>query len=201
MPMVLPAYHNQADVLATLFHCWTATTHKIRGITPANLTLTLLKSPHVGIPRCEHASGKRFLIEDAREELDPRGEFYFDRQTRELTYLPLPAEELAGFEAYAPQITTLLSVDGASDLVLEDLTLAHAAADMAGFFDCDAQSATNLRSAAVELSCPAGQACERLVLRRLEIAHTGGFGLAAAAGIADRLPVGEPPRIKKNRNK
>ena len=41
---------KQADVLATLFHCWTATTHKIRGITPANLTLTLLKSPHVGIP-------------------------------------------------------------------------------------------------------------------------------------------------------
>ena len=38
-------------------------------------TLTLYQSPHVDIPRCEHASGKRFLIEDAREELDEVGVF------------------------------------------------------------------------------------------------------------------------------
>jgi hypothetical protein len=36
-------------------------------------TLTLYQSPHVNIPRCEHASGKRFLIEDAKEELDEAG--------------------------------------------------------------------------------------------------------------------------------
>jgi hypothetical protein len=56
---VKPSYHNQADVLATLFHCWTATTHRIRIIEPSNRTLTLLQAPHVDIPRCEHASGKR----------------------------------------------------------------------------------------------------------------------------------------------
>ena len=43
--------------------------------------------------------GRRFLVEDAREELDEPGEFYYDRLSRELTYLPLPGEELAHFEA------------------------------------------------------------------------------------------------------
>jgi hypothetical protein len=52
---VLNKYHNQEDVLTTVYHCWTATTHRIRSITPANRTLTLLQAPHVDIPRCEHA--------------------------------------------------------------------------------------------------------------------------------------------------
>ena len=63
---VRESYHNQRDVLATLYHCWTATTHQIDNINASNKTLTLFKSPHLNIPRCEHASGKRFLIEDAK---------------------------------------------------------------------------------------------------------------------------------------
>ncbi len=91
---VAPAYHNQADVLATLYHCWTATTHHIDSINATTRVLTLLQSPHVDIPRCEHASGKRFSIEDAFEELDQPGEFYYDRQSGQLSYLPLPSEQV-----------------------------------------------------------------------------------------------------------
>jgi len=40
---VLGSYHNQEDVLATLYHCWTATTHRIHAINATNLTLTLLQ--------------------------------------------------------------------------------------------------------------------------------------------------------------
>ena len=119
-------------------------------------TLTLLKSPHLNIPRCEHASGKRYLIEDALEELDQPGEFYFDRQSHELTYLPLPHEQLSAFEAWAPQLITPVSVQ-ASYVTLKDVSVVHAAADMDGFFvgDCDGQSASNLHSGAIELNCSA----------------------------------------------
>ena len=130
---VKPSYHNQEDVLATLYHCWTATTHKINNINPQNRTLRLYKSPHLNIPRCEHASGKRFLIEDAKEELDQPGEFYYDRQSRALTYLPMPDEQLAGFEAWAPQLITPVLVQ-APNIKVEKLSVIHAAADMDGFF-------------------------------------------------------------------
>jgi len=33
------SYHAQADVLVTLFHSWTATTHHIASITASNRTL------------------------------------------------------------------------------------------------------------------------------------------------------------------
>jgi len=85
---VRASYHNQNDVVATLFHCWTATSHEIRSIDASNSTLTLLRSPHVDIARCEHASGKRFYIENAIEELS-EGEFYYDRVSRVLTCVVL----------------------------------------------------------------------------------------------------------------
>lgn len=180
---VLPSYHNQEDVLATLFHCWTATTHRIRSITAANSTLTLYQAPHVDIPRCEHASGKRFLIEDALEELSV-GEFYFDRVSKVLTYLPLAGETLEGTSLWAPQLITVLSIDaaaGATDVSVQDLSIVHGAADMSGFFtgDCDGQSATNLRSGVLQVngSVVPGARAVTANIDRVEVAHTGSIGV------------------------
>ena len=181
---VRDSYHNQDDVVATLFHCWTATTHQIASITPSNQTLTLLKSPHVDIPRCEHASGKRFLIENSLEDLSV-GEFYFDGQSKELMYLPKEGEQLSDFTLWAPQIITVVSIDGASNVIVQNLSIAHAAADMSGFFqgDCDGQSATNLRSAAVQVNCSAGVTCHSVTIRDVEIAHTGGTGITVGGAV------------------
>ena len=70
---VATRYHNQETVLVTVYHCWTATTHKIRSITPTNSTLTLLQAPHVDIARCDAKSGHRFYIENAVEHLTTPG--------------------------------------------------------------------------------------------------------------------------------
>ena len=148
------------------------------------------------IPRCEHASGKRFYIENAKEELK-ESQFYYDRQSRELTYLPT-ASELAGglaqFVAHAPQLITPVTIT-ASGVSIKDLSVKFAAADMSGFFegDCDGQSATNLLTGAVQLACERGQpsdqgkGCENVLISRVEIAHTGGFGLLV--GQPDHRPV------------
>ena len=180
----MPQYHNQQDVLATLYHCWTATTHRIRSITPENLTLTLYQAPHVDIPRCEHASGKRFYLEDAWEYLDTPGEFYVDRQANTVTYLPLPGEAAASLVAYAPQLITLLSATNTSQITASSLALVHGAADMSGFFegDCDAQSAANLLSAAVSLNHAAA-----ITLTNLSVAHTGSEGIWANVSAVDIL--------------
>jgi hypothetical protein len=182
---VKPQYHNQQDVLATLYHCWTATTHHINHINASNRTLTLLKSPHVDIPRCEHASGKRYLIEDAREELDASGEFYYDRQSRELTYLPLLHEVLSTVEIWAPQLITPVFVK-ASHVTLQDLSIVHAAADMDGFFvgDCDGQSASNLHSGAIDLNCSLSP-CTGVTVQNVEVAHTGGFGVITHEAVSN----------------
>ena len=175
---VQDSYYSQKDVLVTLFHCWTATTHHIASITPSNRTLSLVSPPvpHVDIPHCEHASGKRFVVENARELLRQPGQFYHDRRAGQLLYLPLAAERehAASLTAYVPRVITLVRVDGAVGAELANLTLAHTAVDWAGFFsgDGDGQAATNLRTAAVEVLHTTSFA-----LTNVEVAHTGGFGL------------------------
>lgn len=171
-------YYSQDDVLVTLFHCWTATTHRIASITASNSTLTVASPPvpHVDIPHCEHASGKRFFVENARELLLQPGQFYHDRRAGKLLYLPLPEERglAASITAYVPKLITLVRVDGAVGASITNLTLAHAAVDFSGFFagDGDGQAATNLQTAAVEVLNTTA-----FTMTTVEVAHTGGFGL------------------------
>lgn len=99
---VLSSYKDQSLVYATLYHCWTATTHKIRAINSSNNTLSLIGAPHVDIKRCEHASGKRFYLENVFEALTPGHFFVSDT---EIFYMPLPQESLPTFTAYAPVLT------------------------------------------------------------------------------------------------
>jgi hypothetical protein len=133
----------------------------------------------------------RYYIEDALEELDEEGEFYYDRQSRKLTYLPLPHEQLGlegsdegAFEAWAPQLITPVSIK-AAHVTVKDLSLLHAAADMDGFFkgDCDGQSATNLKTGALDLSCN----CSGIVVTNVEVAHTGGFGVITHGALQDTV--------------
>ncbi len=67
---------------------------------------------------------------------------------------PSFSAQLDDFEAWAPQLVTPVLVR-ADHVALRDLSVMHAAADMSGFFegDCDAQSASNLHSGAIQLNC------------------------------------------------
>lgn len=126
---------------------------------------------------CEHASGKRFVIENARELLLQPGQFYHDRAAGRLLYLPRPEEQgrAASLTAYVPGLVTLACVDGATGAMVTNLTLAHAAADFSGFFagDGDGQAATNLQSSAAV----AMVRTTSFALTNVEVAHVGGFGL------------------------
>ena len=108
----------------------------------------------------------------------------------------------SAFTAYAPSLYTLLDINGAvataaiaanktggrdstddgvnanastvANITVRDLSLVHAAADLSGFFigDCDAQSGTNLQTAAVQLSNS-----RNITLANMQVANGGGFGL------------------------
>lgn len=83
-----------------------------------------------------------------------------------------------------PQVITLLRAEGVSGVQIADLSLVHAAVDMAGFLvgDCDGQAASNLRSGAVEIRC--GGPCTGPVVTDVEIGHVGGFAVAMDGAVA-----------------
>lgn len=72
-----------------------------------------------------------FRIENAFEFLDKPGEYYFDKRTKELWYMPREGEKIDTVEAYAPNLQYALLVKGKNgelvkNLNFEGLRFAHA---------------------------------------------------------------------------
>ncbi len=57
----------------------------------------------------------RYYVENVGEALSEPGEWYLDRSSGELTYIPLPGEKLEDVEAFAPAIEQLLRLEGDPD--------------------------------------------------------------------------------------
>ena len=75
--------------------------------------------------------GNRFIMINAFEELDTPGEFYYNRKTKTLYYMPREDEDMKVAEVEVPMIQTLLSVGGkhsgdkAKNIAFDSLTFAH----------------------------------------------------------------------------
>ncbi|MHC4122033.1 MAG: right-handed parallel beta-helix repeat-containing protein [Planctomycetota bacterium] len=68
---------------------------------------------HVGDPS---------YIQNAFELLDEPGEWYFDRNAKELYYIPLPNQNMQNTEVIVPCVETLLEVKGTLDNPVSDIT-------------------------------------------------------------------------------
>jgi len=75
---------------------------------------------------------RAFLIENAYELLDEPGEFYYNKKTKVLSYLPREGEDINNAEILCPQIDQLLMISGDNDykrvhnLRFEHIKFAHA---------------------------------------------------------------------------
>lgn len=76
--------------------------------------------------------GSVFMIENAKELLDNKGEWYFDRTAQELFYYPLDGENMTTADVFIPVLEKLLVIDGervdtkVKNLIFDGLTFANA---------------------------------------------------------------------------
>ena len=72
-----------------------------------------------------------FFLENAMEELDREGEFYYNNSTKMLYYLPREDEDMSTAEIYAPVLEKVIEIKGeslhkkAKNIVFDGLTIAH----------------------------------------------------------------------------
>jgi parallel beta-helix repeat protein len=67
-----------------------------------------------------------YYIENVLELLDSPGEWFLDRRTGKLYYMPVAGENLAEAEVIVPRLKSLMVLDGAEYLNFEGLIFAHA---------------------------------------------------------------------------
>jgi Right handed beta helix region len=160
-------------------------------------------------PHLEIKATTPFYLENDLSLLDELGEWYFNPDTFELFYAPLPNEDLKTSETVIPNLFQLLKIEGRSleqkvnHLRFEGLTLAYAgqweALDQEGWFSGQAQWLVRPRLASNQKTplfspqispsdelTPAAitlNAAEKIVFERNVIEHLGLVGISLTNGV------------------
>jgi hypothetical protein len=151
--------------------------------------------------------GTRYLVENVAEALSSPGQWYLDRPSGTLRYLPLPGEDPATTPVVAPRLASLVEFRGdpeaglpVSHIEFRGLTFAHANWTLPPQGQCDPQAEhampaavtgsgvqdcafvgcrfTHLGGYALEL----GRACKRNRIESCEFTDLGGGGLKLGEG-------------------
>ena len=132
--------------------------------------------------------GERFLVDNVREALGEPGQWYLDRRSGELTYIPLPGEQPEKTTVIAPRAERLLVIEGdlknhryVEHLRFLGLTLAHSNWVMTSRGQSCGQSESNLDGA---VSATGGR---NLVFDGCAVRHVGAYAMDFGAGCRDNL--------------
>ena len=170
------AWQNLDDCVLIYHHCWTASRHRITEVNAAEKIARLSNPPNWPFGWWKE---ERFYVEYVKEALDAPGEWYLDRKSGVLSYMPRPGEDMTKVEVLAPKPEEILKLVGdpaagkfVEHLRFDGLAFCHTDWTMPKDAPVDRQSAAFLTTATVLL-----RGARHCTLTGCEIAHTSGYGL------------------------
>jgi hypothetical protein len=124
-------WKNLQDVDVVVLHLWIDSRMAVTAVDEPQRIVSFAASSRFRLT--DGAEPARYYVENALELLDTPGEWYLDRKTGTLYYLPLPGEEMERVEVVAPALTELLWLKGKPEagqfvehLRFRGLSFAHA---------------------------------------------------------------------------
>jgi len=163
-----------------VFHFWTTTRAFIAAVDDARHLVTLNGRAWSTKPYGRMSKGRPYIVDNVREALRP-GQWYLDQRAKEVTYWPLPGEDMSKLEIIAPRLDTLFRIGAVADSAVHDfrvsgLTFAHTNWKLSSKGLSSGQSEMALQSA-VQI-----QNANNVQLTNFAILHTGGYALAFDRG-------------------
>jgi hypothetical protein len=161
---------NLSDVDLIVFEAWNVSHMRISSVNTSTRRITttksLTQSGYSGFIPAHH-----FLLANVKEALTQPGQFYLDRPTGTLTYIPQAGEVLSSATIIGPSLQQILTASQLSYLTFQGLTFAHSdwQVPSGGYVGTQADSST---PAALSLTNSTG-----VVFEGDTIAHTGAYGI------------------------
>ena len=189
------AWQNPDDVEVIALHLWAESHLPLASVDEKEGIVTFAKPSVFKLAEDFKADPGRYYVENVFEALDTPGQWYLNRKTGVLTYLPLPGERPGKTEIVAPRLTQLVRFEGKADgeprirhLALEGIRFAHAEwllpPDKAG----DGQGITSAPGALWL------QGAEECAIRRCTVERVGGYAIELAKGCKGNEIVGNAMR-------
>lgn len=182
---------NPTDIEVVVLHFWVDTHLPVASIDAATRTVTFAKTSRRRFTDDFNTKGARYYVDNVFEGLDTPGEWYLNRATGILSYLPRPGEDIARAEVIAPRLTELVRFAGDPDagkhvehVTLRGLTLSH------NEWNLPATDAGDLQAANTVPAAVTGRGMRQCAIERCRLAHIGTYGIELNAGCAENRIVG-----------
>jgi parallel beta-helix repeat protein len=170
---------GQDDVEVIAYLAWSDLRMPIVGVDDAAHVATLASNP----AHSNREVDARYFIENAPDALDAPGEWYLEKATGKLSYIPLPNEDMTSALVIAPTLVRLVTLQGSPEsgdfvrnVIFRGITFEDADWAMNPKGYADTQAATPA-AAAIEAVGSIGFKMERCT-----IAHSGGYALHLGRG-------------------
>jgi hypothetical protein len=181
-PLLRVPQERLQDVVFVAYHSWEASRHRIAGLdTKAHAIIAT--PPGAPWAFMEWAPNQRYILENLREALTDPGEWYLDRDGT-LSYIPLPGEDIARAEVYAPIGTQFVQFAGTAAQKVDYITLRGLAFRHGGYTlppggQGDGQAAVGVPAVVM------ADYAHHIALQNCEIAHVGLYGVWFRRGCTD----------------
>jgi hypothetical protein len=106
------AFRNLGEVEVVCLHFWIEERSPIKAFDPAERRVTMARPSRGGLVGCGGSQPADYYLDNVAEALTEPGEWYLDRGTGRLTYLPLPGEKPGRTEVWAPRLLQLVTLLG-----------------------------------------------------------------------------------------
>lgn len=127
-----PDWYSLQDVEILAIQIWSMARLRIAQVDTANRVVTFTGTTSHREWWSALNQGNRYLVENVREALQLPGEWYLDRRTGTLTYIPMPGETPEKAVVVAPKLPRLIELRGdvqgkrwVQHLIFRGLTFAH----------------------------------------------------------------------------
>lgn len=173
-------WSNVGDADLVFLQRWLDCHNKLARVDEASRTVFFAPKAAKGISD-SNSKPAQYFVYNVKEALDAPGEWYLDRPTMKLYYIPLPGETMAKTTAIAPRLEVLLQIQGSTankvqGLRFEHVSFRHAETDV---FDGGRQGAANIPGGVVL------QNARDCAFFGCEFTQMGCYAAEVAAGGAD----------------
>lgn len=108
----LRKWHNLAEVEFVALHFWIESRIRFKSVNPEKRLAILAHKSRMRLSDDHQNVGASYYVENVFEALTEPGQWYLDRPTGRLYYLPRPGEGMADTEVIAPVLDRLVIATG-----------------------------------------------------------------------------------------
>ena len=183
-PGDMEPWSNLDDVVVEVFHSWATSLHHIASIDTSQHIVSFTGPARWDFGRWDPA--QRYIVHNVYEALDEPGEWYLDRHTGVLTYLPKSEEDPASATVVAPVAKQFIVISGdpasnqfVEHIIFYGITFLHTDWQPGPAGSSAGQAAVDL-PAAIEIT-----GGRHIAVDHCRIGHTGTYGLWFRSGTQD----------------